>query len=549
MSLNQPPIEVIKVIDKSIDYTARRQYVAIQAPEVATCQTFTANNPSLASANVSINPPSSRTGMDSTLLLKVKGTIQVRRVGGGNIENFDIGKTDSLRAWPLHSCIQSETLSLNNFSTSINPNLYLHGLMATKLYDKEINTDCSLAPTMPDQFRDYDDYVNEGSARNVMSRYGENSYLMSRGGFIYEPHDNPPEPFTERDINVTLVEPVLVSPLYFSGKNQSLIGVTTASLFMTFDGLQNGRFWSRSRQANDLTPLSFTFDSTPANFSVEVLATFYSPSNDTPVPPLMQYPYSSLTFYNSGAKTANANGIEFNLNNVQLSSIPSQILLFVRRSNEYVNTGSNRFLSSDTFIPIRHVNVQFNNRDGLFSSCTPEQLYQISQRNGVQMSYPQWNKYRGSVVVITPSDIGMRPGEAAGVQGAYNFRCTVNTQGNTEGEVARNETYVLCAVVVAEGTFSITRGLAGTQTGVLSNHDVLTAQVDRRLNFDKAKSISRNQGGSFLSGLLSGVSKIGDIASSVGSVIDTGRKIMGKGLNIQGSGSMDREEFMRHSGY
>ena len=543
MSFNDPAIPVVKIVSPEIDFSARRQYVVIEAPEVRTAQVFQANNPTTASVQINFNPPNSRTGMDAVVLLNVRTTLQL---DAGNVPvQYNIGETDGLRAFPIQSCVSSETLGLNNYSVSINPNQYLHGLMAYKMSDWDVNKDCSLCPCMPDQTQIYND-PNQGSARNVLANYGENSYLMSRGGFIYSNVRVPAGNANALWIDVDITEPLLVSPLSFSGRPQSLIGLTTASLFLTFANNMN-RMWCRSIARQTANPVTFSVNPTGGvGFQVQIMTNFFTPSPAVPVPDVLQYPYVSLQYFQTDPQTVGQAGdLVFNMNNIQLQSIPQEIYIFARRSNEYINDPANgrNMTVSDCFAPITNINMTFDNRNGLFASCSPQQLYQISSRNGLNMSWIQFRQYMGSVIKITPVDMGLQTGMSAGVQGAYNFFVRVNCNFPAS---AVGEQYTLYAVVISEGTFSISRGLCSSQTGILSRYDVLNAPITHSISYREASSISKKQGGSWLNGIFNIAKKVAPFVSPVDNLFKKGDglHVSGGSSSTSGGRAIDRSEFI-----
>ena len=79
--------------------------------------------------------------------------------------------------------------------------------------------------------------------------------------------------------------------------------------------------------------------------------------------------------------------------NIQLSSIPDKLIVFVRK------TVTNTLCSEpDTYATITNISLTWNNHAGLLSSMTPQQLYRNSVQSGlVGLS---WEQFSGNVSSI-----------------------------------------------------------------------------------------------------------------------------------------------------
>ena len=71
-------------------------------------------------------------------------------------------------------------------------------------------------------------------------------------------------------------------------------------------------------------------------------------------------------------------------NNVQLGSIPSSVYIFARKQNSALT-----FTDTDTFFSINSISINWNGKDGLLSSCSQNDLYNISKKNGCNLSWPE----------------------------------------------------------------------------------------------------------------------------------------------------------------
>jgi hypothetical protein len=106
-------------------------------------------------------------------------------------------------------------------------------------------------------------------------------------------------------------------------------------------------------------------------------------------------------------------------------TVPSKIFIFARPQ---VATASKS--SVDALLAITSLTFNLNKANGGFSQATPQQLHQMSVRNGLNQSYSQWRYKQGSVVIID-----LEKGDIAnytpGVNTDFTFNVTVGLQ-NTQ---------------------------------------------------------------------------------------------------------------------
>ena len=138
----------------------------------------------------------------------------------------------------------------------------------------------------------------------------------------------------------------------------------------------------------------------------------------------------------------------------------------------------------------------------MFSSASEQDLFEISKRNGLNLSYQQWRKYRGGVFCLEfGKDIGLLDNEAPGVQGQYTMQIQMDVS-NVSGADFIPEFYQL---FLMEGTFSIAENMGRASLGNLTQQAVLASKEAPELDYNHYQTL---QGGSFWSSLKSFVNKI-----------------------------------------
>lgn len=147
--------------------------------------------------------------------------------------------------------------------------------------------------------------------------------------------------------------------------------------------------------------------------------------------------------------------------NIQLQSIPRRMYIYARIKNSDL-----LYTDTDTFLGITSISINWNNRSGLLSSATPYDLYNISKKNGCNLSWTEWSggpnyvalggtntAYGtvGSVLCLEfGTDIGLQDLECPGIDGTYQLQMAVGVKNINQ---TRAITPTLYIVTVNEGKY------------------------------------------------------------------------------------------------
>lgn len=431
-----------------------------------------------------IYPPSTQTIVDR--LMRVRAYVEVEAVGG----DFQIGTNDAPRQFPLHSMADVLTVQINGESISDNIGDKLHALLAFGNCAEERNKTWSQTAAMPDQFQQLSDWTTYGSGKNPLADYGENSAETPRGGFITTQVVSPTV------VRYIITEPILMSPFYdgIGHQVEGFVNVNQINIAYRWKA-DVSKFWTHSSAGNAITDVNVSFYQAP-----EILTTFITPDITQPIPRLLTLPYHKSQDY---LKTVRPLAIGETLtglvsDSIKLSQIPRRMYLFVRRSRRTTD-----FTKADAFAGIKRLSVLWNNQSGLFGNATQQDLYEISRRNGLNMSYTQFAKHRGSVVCIEfGTQLGLLDNEAAGVRGQYTIQIQLDIE-NLSGEADwEGEFYTL---MMMEGTFQIAENMGRATLGNLTADVAFQAKRADELDY---ASYQQLRGGGFFSSLKSFVNKI-----------------------------------------
>ena len=399
---------------------------------------------------------------------------------------MQLGTNDALRQFPISSLCDVLTVQINGESISDNLADKLHALLCFGNDREERQKSISTTPTAPDNYQRYSDWTTYGSAKNPLAEYGESTF-DPRGGF-------PVEVIDARTFRVALTEPILMSP-FLSGmgyQEEGFVNVNQMNISYRWKS-DLSQVLSHSSAGNPITVVEVSMYQSP-----EILSTFITPDLTQPIPQLQILPYhKSQDYIKAVQPLVDGASTRVISDSIKLSQIPRKMYLFCRhqRSSATQNT-------ADSFLRIDRLSVLWNNQSGLFSSASEQDLYEISRRNGLNLSYPQWRKYRGGVLCIEfGKDIGLLDNEAPGVQGQYTVQIQMDVT-NVSGEVFIPEFY---QVFMMEGTFSIAENMGRASLGNLTQQAVLASKEAPELDYNHYERLT---GGSFWSSLKGFVNKV-----------------------------------------
>lgn len=444
-------------------------------------------------ASFTLNVPSTQTIVDR--FVRIRCFFEVTTDA-----DLQIGLNDALRQYPINSLIEVLTVQINGESLSDNISDKLHALLTYGNNSLTHNGSVSTSPSMNDNYQEYADWATYGSAKNPLASYGENAVEDPRGGFMIVPDLVTPL----RKFRVVCTEPIFMSP-FFSGlpQHQEEGFVNINQMNFAFRWTRNQKkILSHSALGSAITNVTVTMYKAP-----EMLVTYISPAETQMLPALQTLAYNKSLDYIKSQPTLNAGVTTTYISDtIKLSQIPESLYFFVRR-----NRATFDHTDSDSFCRIDNVSILWNNQTSLLSSATPEQLFEMSKRNGCELSYQQFSKYRGSVLKLCfGKDIGLNSGEAMGVQGQYTIQLQIQYTNVSSLPLENPEAALLFMMT---GSVQIAEGMCRASLGLLTR-DIVLATVAGGSEMDHADYMNL-QGGSFFSGLKSFFNKISKFVSPI----------------------------------
>lgn len=608
MSNSLPPIKPVLIMDPRFNVAQEKYYTVLKSASQVNYRTWTTNSISTSNINFSCPPPNGKSSfVDRKILYSnpIRGTYKFLVQPGYYALNDGY---DAPRAFPIHSSLDVIDTTINGSGISMSVADVFHALIFYNTGGSVLTRELSFTPTTPDLSQNYSDLVN--TIQNPLASSGNYNYQgsQSRGSFSYTIVSNP---YNDTDspleltaiIDMYVTEEIMLSPYYFGeGNGAAFYNVTQMDFtFKYLPGAAN-RVWSHSSPiitVGGVKTKASEFISSSIQFSNFSPAFSYSTSQ-----PLLQiayltlngenlnqnsslsYPYYEIVNYPTNLTAiTSGNSLQVVTNNIQLGAIPRKMYIFTRVENSSYYASPER---TDTFYSLESLSINYCNSQNLLSNATKQQLYEISKKNGCNMSWSDWSgdarylnvdagkKYGGIGSVFCAefgTDIELEPGSAPGIGGGnYNLyvKATVRNCNTTNAIDAMTPT--LYIVVVYDAVFNIPNGGTANKTNtVLTHSDVRNALPMPGINYDDTTDVT---GGNIFTGAKKLgekiipyakqfndflkehklISKTADLihdyspSSTVGSVAKVARDVaesLGYGAGVTGGREMSRKQMLR----
>ena len=171
-----------------------------------------------------------------------------------------------------------------------------------------------------------------------------------------------------------------------------------------------------------------------------------------------------------------------------LNQIPDMIIIYARKK-----VADQNIHDTDVNLAIKNINLNFNNVSGLISSYSPEQLYNITRKNNLNVDWEQFDGVTHKWTAADPArldDIGtigspivLRFGNdiplsstalASGSLGQYSIQFNITLYNQTLNAI----TPEVVMIAVNSGLFVSYSGSSSIYSGILSKSDVLNCKMN-----------------------------------------------------------------------
>lgn len=526
-------IQLVKVLEDTLNVTDKVKYAVQKGASQFTANTYKAISQTPSSHVYNVVVPSENTVVDRRVLWKSTCVLRVDCAGvpAGSLP-CNYGLTDALGAMPLHSLCTTIQSTINNTTVSVNINDLLAPLL--KIHDsRELNAYNSMTPTYTDNYKFYADGVNANN--NPLGSYHNiaDEDIIPRGAFSdviigssWTAGSAPTGALSTAGgaqtfyVQFTVTEPIFgLSPWTWAkcqSNNQGIYGINNLTFQMQMNPTSSRVFRSANNYQQVVTVQEFRDSELLLNYLTMQPSQLVSARN---VVPYLEFP-RFLSTYNNPIPAGQEAVISSQ--SIQLQQIPDSMLIFVRRQLGQLTPST-----SDYFLPIENVSIQFNNQSGILASMSQQGLYQLSRKNGLNMTWSQFKGSAnfndsttgiGSTIPLCGSvlwlnffnDIAQNQDYfAPGSLGQFNIQ--VNARVRNNNAVGAENNLELVMVPINSGVFVTERGQSSVYTGLLTREDVLNTSTQEGYT---RSDVKRMVGGGFLDGLRSVMGKVGSVVSN-----------------------------------
>ena len=486
-------LKPIRVQDDVIDYDRQTKYLFKSGPAEVSYQNATLNQISNSALSGNMIPPGIGASVDRHALISL--CYRVTLTGADQGDNLFVPNFMGLRFLPITHSMSSASIQINtNGSSAVSPIRYIDDLMRYKDRDA-LRKFYSKTAWAQDLYPSFEYFLSQqggtgGNPLNVGLGEGGFNY-EGRGTVLTHVASNTP---TSAVIYYYVTECIPVSP-YLMGEDEEgrgFIGVTQLDFNFVFSNLNglycignDGSIPVISNAQVDIcdgSVIPADMGGLILNANPRVQFRFLTPNATLRIPENNFYNYyyldNHLTRCNQLLASDFGAGNSFSgysvtrgtckSNAIQVQGVPSRVYVSVRKNQELL-------LNSDPDVKmfIERVAVQFNNKSGYLSTASPEDLFSLSVRNGLRMTYKEARLVGYPLCIDFARDIGLREDLAPGSSITANFYITCDYYNTTEVDQDNLE---ISLTFVYDGLF-FNKGLAwGQETHFLSREDVVKAK-------------------------------------------------------------------------
>lgn len=510
------PLKLVNVIDPRLECMSyaqnEKEWAIFKGCEGKNAVQQQANSYSNSSIVWNFNTQSENVIIDRRIYAKVQ--FQMTFVGKAPVGQPLLNtESDAPRAFPLASVCQDVSVRINGRNIE---SRYKDSLSAFLRYNMDndcLEHDLSQTPNAPDRYQRYIDGV--GSVRNPLSDYANSGEMTGRGAFQLDSVSNPvgvgvlpADASVTAVVLFTVVEPLLISPLLYKSEQleSGLIGVNNLGVSLNFASGQLARVWSHAQNAG------VTISSATCNIGSgtteppQLLINYLTPPliDMGKIPRSVNYQYYRTSVHSNDYNVTVAPNATRQLqsNSIQLSTVPKSIYIYASRPEN-----DRTYETTDTFFRINGISLNYLNVSGQFGSMTVNELYQMSRKNGCNLSFNEWSGKTGSldgtsdglvgsVLKIDISDLHVNSSVASGMALNSQLSYTLDIENVNQVDTLGVQ---ITTILVYDGLMTIQNGTMETTDNVINSEQVLkTRESGAFVDFKSASSI---YGGSLFSKL------------------------------------------------
>jgi hypothetical protein len=518
MSYSYVPLKLVKEIDPVYDLKSERYLPVLSAVKEYTANVYTTSNSS--NQGFTVDVKTQPTDLIHPILYKsVKYLVNVAFTATAATYGLtaktvaaaagygDVVRLAGPRSFPISRSLVAESIKINNGGNlSYAPNEMI-SIVSAMMTDEELKRSNSMTPTMLDKAHSYNvtaaqlaagasytvgtnsdpfgvfaDMVNgiNSRASHVSCDYTCNGALtIDVNGVTCATEVGAVNAVGVVAVafQITAIEPIMISP-FGDGNNKAITQVKDFQYSGTFGDLTRVACINSDAAGRVSVPANTLASITSVQVTeVKLFAMIASPKLLDKIPRMLSYPQFTYNLNKSPPLNVAANAIaEMSIGSTQCSAIPRKLIIWAEESQTDREGAASVIKASktDTFKTyITSLQVSFNNKPGIFSQFSEEMLYNMSRENGLNMSFSEYKRLGGPVIIEFGRNLGLDENLTVGSAG--NF--TINVQGKYKNVSGMTLNFVSKYCIVYEGSISFVKGTVAPLTALLTDEDVYTASM------------------------------------------------------------------------
>lgn len=357
---------------------------------------------------------------------------------------------DALRSLPALRFTTNEVVSINGvgFPTSQNFEIYPEILAH---YNPEYRKRHPLGA--PDVTQNYGDAT--GNIANPLANYASSDIpegSLKRGAYVSRV-GSITRTQTTASIQVDVVEWIHIPKLFGldCARETGLIRVRSLDVNSVLD-LSPAKVISSADSAGSVVNSAVV----ALTGIPQLLVKFVSPPREMLPHGTLRYQHARLERFITayGQQCVSNASVSFPSNNIQLPYVPRYMFAFLREADSYKT-----FKSTDTFMRLENVSINFNNQTGILSTAPIQSLWDISKQCGLLDSFPMFAGLArnsnwvdvGTAGSLFCAEFGRHislgdPSLSIGSAGSFNFNVQVTARNVNQTLPINNPTLYLIVV-------------------------------------------------------------------------------------------------------
>jgi hypothetical protein len=462
-----------------------------------------------------------------------------------------VGHAMCLRSFPFQQCMNALDVKINGAATNVSP-IDTICTQADILDPKMFRfAQCSGTPIGQDRGAFFSQGLSESLAyNNGLAQKFSTSYQGARQDFIpyicYLETNQTVASSVDIVLRWDIVEQMAIAPfrigdiyydtglsrvqnitvnINFGPLYKAICSAVDLTLSNVGTGITAGNF-TQPPQVSFVGGMTATFpggNSFVLPTKVPELITTYSmpdPITVAKMPPYLTYEYYQIQNFikraivGSTAQIAVPQSIASDT--IRLPSIPQLIYVYIRPSKSLWQTVTG-IQYTDHYLNITNLNVTFMDRVGLLSTFGPVEIYEMSVKNGLKMSYPDWLLHGSLVIINVAEDLCLDVRAAPGQSMYANFQVQVQYSANDvytgSGTAYNGVPYDLYITTAVPGKCIVGGGQCSFTVEGASQSKVLALLGDDSKKSDVREMEPHTSGGGFGSFLKRHVPKLLNLAA------------------------------------